>query len=52
MRRRAGSRSYLGGFIWSQLARALRVEERSPRALASADGLFRTAIAPWCPEIF
>jgi len=43
---------YLGGFTWSQLARALRVEERSPGAVARADGLFRTTIAPWCPEIF
>ena len=43
---------FLGGFTWAQLARALRVEERSPGALARADALFRTAIAPWCPEIF
>lgn len=43
---------YLGGFTWSRLGRALRVEERRPGALARADGLFRTSIAPWCPEIF
>ena len=43
---------YLGGFTWTQLARALRVEERSPGAIARADDLFRTAVAPWCPEIF
>ena len=43
---------YLGGFTWSQLARALRVEALRPGALERADGLFRTAIAPWCPEIF
>ncbi len=43
---------YLGGFTWTQLARALRVEEARPGAIARADGLFRTALAPWCPEIF
>jgi len=43
---------YLGGFTWTQLARALRVEERSAGAIARADALFRTAIAPWCPEMF
>ena len=43
---------YLGGFTWSRLARALRVEERRPGALARADGLFRTSVAPWCPEVF
>jgi predicted acetyltransferase len=43
---------YLGGFTWTQLARALRVEEARPGALARADGLFRTDRAPWCPEIF
>lgn len=43
---------YLGGFTWPQLARALRVEEMRPGAIARADGLFRTAVAPWCPEIF
>jgi len=43
---------YLGGFTWAQLARALRVEELRPGAIARADALFRTARAPWCPEIF
>jgi len=43
---------YLGGFTWAQLARALRVEEVRPSAIARADGLFRTGRAPWCPEIF
>ncbi|HXJ78348.1 MAG TPA: GNAT family N-acetyltransferase [Candidatus Methylomirabilis sp.] len=43
---------YLGGFTWAQLARALRVEERRAGAIARADGLFRTAVAPWCAEIF
>lgn len=44
--------AYLGGFTWSQLARALRVEEARPGAVARADALFRTAIGPWCPELF
>ena len=43
---------YLGGFSWSQLARALRVEELRPGAVERADALFRSAVAPWCPEIF
>ncbi len=44
--------AYLGGFSWTQLGRALRVEEVRPGALARADALFRTERAPWCPEIF
>jgi predicted acetyltransferase len=44
--------AYLGGFTWAQLARALRVEELRPGALAHADALFRSDCAPWCPEIF
>jgi predicted acetyltransferase len=43
---------YLGGFTWEQHARALRVEEVSPGAVARADALFGTDRAPWCPEIF
>jgi predicted acetyltransferase len=43
---------YLGGFTWSQLARALRVEELRAGGLERADALFRTDRAPWCPEIF
>jgi predicted acetyltransferase len=43
---------YLGGFTWTQLARALRVQELSPSAAAQADALFQTSTAPWCPEIF
>jgi predicted acetyltransferase len=43
---------YLGGFTWTQLAAALGVEELRPGALAHADALFQTAVAPWCPEIF
>ena len=43
---------YLGGFTWAQHARALRVDELRPGAVARADALFRTDRAPWCPEIF
>jgi predicted acetyltransferase len=44
--------AYLGGFTFPQLARAGRVEEFAPGALARADAAFRTDRAPWCPEIF
>ena len=44
--------AYLGGFTFRQLARAGRVEERTPGALAAADAMFRTDVAPWSPEIF
>ena len=43
---------YLGGFSWSQLARALRVQELLHGAIAQADTIFQTGKAPWCPEIF
>jgi predicted acetyltransferase len=43
---------YLGGFTWSQLARASRVEAMQPLAVARADALFRSDRAPWCPEVF
>jgi predicted acetyltransferase len=43
---------YLGGFTFSDLARAGRVEELRDGALARAQALFRTDLAPWCPEIF
>ena len=43
---------YLGGFTWTQLAQAGRVDESRPGALRRADALFRTHRAPWCPEIF
>jgi predicted acetyltransferase len=43
---------YLGGFTWTRLARALRVEETRSGAIARADALFRTPLGPWCPEIF
>ncbi len=44
--------AYLGGFTFGQLARAGRVAELTPGALAKADALFRSGRAPWCPEIF
>ncbi|MBV8737294.1 MAG: GNAT family N-acetyltransferase [Alphaproteobacteria bacterium] len=43
---------YLGGFGWTQLARALRVQEVFSGAAAHADALFQASSAPWCPEIF
>jgi predicted acetyltransferase len=43
---------YLGGFTWTQLARALRVEEVVSRATTRADAIFQAEIAPWWPEIF
>jgi len=42
---------YLGGFGFADLARAGRIEERAPGAIARADALFRTDRAPWCPEL-
>jgi predicted acetyltransferase len=44
--------AYLGGFSFSDLARAGRVEEAKEGAVARADALFRTDRKPWCPEIF
>jgi predicted acetyltransferase len=44
--------TYLGGFTFAGLARALRVEELTAGAVARADTLFRADRAPWCPEIF
>jgi predicted acetyltransferase len=44
--------AYLGAFTFAGLARAVRVEQRSPGAVERADGLFRTARAPFCPESF
>jgi predicted acetyltransferase len=44
--------TYLGGFTFAQLARAGRVEELAGGAVDRADDLFRTRVAPWCPEIF
>jgi len=44
--------TYLGGFTFAQLARALRVRELRKGALARADAMFYTDRAPWCPELF
>jgi predicted acetyltransferase len=44
--------AYLGGFSFSRLAAAGLVEELAPGAIDRADGLFRTAQAPWCPQVF
>jgi predicted acetyltransferase len=44
--------TYLGGFTFTQLARAGRVEELAQGALNRGDSLFRTDRYPWCPEIF
>lgn len=44
--------AYLGGFTFAQLRRALQVEELREGGVARADRMFRTDIAPWCPEIF
>jgi predicted acetyltransferase len=43
---------YLGGFTWTRLACALRVQELTSGAAADADMIFQTQSAPWCPENF
>jgi predicted acetyltransferase len=43
---------YLGGFTFSELARAGSVEELREGAIGRADAIFRTSIQPWCPELF
>jgi predicted acetyltransferase len=43
---------YLGGFTFAQLARALRMRELRPGAIARADAMFRSDRVPWCPELF
>ena len=43
---------YLGGFTFRELSEAGRIVELEPEAIARADALFRTDVAPWCPEIF
>ena len=43
---------YLGGNTFAQLHRVARLAEHSSGAVATADDLFRTSRAPWCPEIF
>jgi predicted acetyltransferase len=44
--------TFLGGFSFTQLARAGLVEELRRGGLARADALFATDRQPWCPEIF
>lgn len=44
--------TYRGGASFNQLARAGRVEELAPNAVARADALFRTPAAPWTPDAF
>jgi len=43
---------YLGGFTWSELRAALRVDELRAGAVERADRVFGTWPKPWCPEIF
>ena len=43
---------YLGGFTFGELVRASRAQELTHGAAGRADALFRTDVAPWCPEIF
>jgi predicted acetyltransferase len=44
--------AYLGGVSFRALADGLRVEERTPGAIANADLRFHTDRLPWCPEMF
>jgi predicted acetyltransferase len=39
--------AYLGGATFATLARAGRIRERSPGAVARADALFASRPAPW-----
>lgn len=43
---------YLGGNSMSELVAAGRGIEHRPGAGRRMDALFRTQVAPWCPEIF
>jgi predicted acetyltransferase len=43
---------YLGGFSFGDLVRGSRATEFAPGAARRADALFRTAVEPWCAEIF
>jgi predicted acetyltransferase len=43
---------FLGGFTFAELHRACRLEEARGGSVARADAIFRTDVAPWCPEIF
>ncbi len=44
--------TYLGTFTFADLARAGRVGECRPGAVADADRLFATATAPWSSTMF
>ena len=44
--------TYLGAVSFRSLARAGRVTERGPDTLTTADAMFSSAVAPWCPWIF
>ena len=46
------SSAYLGGYTLADLARGGRVDERRPGALATADAMFRSPVAPWCVTHF
>jgi predicted acetyltransferase len=43
---------YLGGFRFADLQRGLRLRELRAGGVERADALFRTAVEPWCLEIF
>ena len=42
---------YLGGFPFTPLARAGRIEERTPGALLRADAMFAAQLKPWSPML-
>ena len=42
---------YLGGFSFTPLAHAGRVEEHTPGALTLADAMFATQLKPWSPML-
>ena len=44
--------TYLGGFTFTDLARAGRVGACRPGAIEAADGLFATVVVPWCSTGF
>jgi predicted acetyltransferase len=44
--------AYLGAVSFTQLRKALRVDELREGAIARADALFAWRPLPWCPEIF
>jgi predicted acetyltransferase len=44
--------AYLGGISFARMAEIGAVEAKSPGAIETADRLFHSNRAPWCPEIF